>query len=183
MTGKDTQQTFSLTSAILPERHGPVLLRQIRRFETVLVLEPGHDLVAAAQVGTARQQDEHGGHHHQRQTILRRHVDAEQLDRSGGRRVCGTTCSRRLSIVCKYVCRSQTGEFRNCCSRVSITTVSSAELYRWHNNVVVIIITTTDFGGPTVTRWRFYGSIIIIITIISTLISNGYNIITIIITK
>lgn len=34
------------------------------------------------------------------------------------------------------------------------------------NCTVGIGITTTDFGGPTVTRWRFYG--IIIITIIST---------------
>lgn len=58
------------TSAILPERYGTVLLRQVRRLEAVLVLEPGHDLLTAAakRSGVAVQEDdggdEHGGRRH-----------------------------------------------------------------------------------------------------------------------
>lgn len=61
------------TSAILPERYGAVLLRQVRGFEAELVLEPGHNLlIAAAEAsGVAVQEDdggdggdEHGGRRH-----------------------------------------------------------------------------------------------------------------------
>lgn len=79
-----------LTSAVLPKRHGPVFLRQIRRLEAVLVLEPGHQLVAVADGAPQRGDDERRGQQQQ--------ADRHDGARTGSRRWTGlgTTHGRTI---------------------------------------------------------------------------------------
>lgn len=57
-----------LTSAVLPKRHRPVFLRQIRRLKAVFVLEPGHQLFAVADATPQYGDDERWGQQHQQRT-------------------------------------------------------------------------------------------------------------------
>lgn len=122
-----------LTSAILPKWHRTVLLRQIRGFEAVLVLEPWHNLISVSDVRETWDENDDGQEHGPwRSWQTDRHVisGAQQMPDDDDDDV-----SRRENwqfvTYCFYA-------FRRCSFKTSFE--EGREPCDWHNVIVAVVV-------------------------------------------